>query len=47
MLSLYEAGTLRLDELITARYRLEDVNQGYADLHAGKNIRGIIVHSHD
>ena len=47
MLSLYDAGTLRLDELVTARYRLEDVNQGYADLHAGKNIRGIIVHSHD
>ena len=46
MLGLYRAGKLKLDELITTRYRLEDVNQGYADLEAGKNIRGVIVHEH-
>jgi alcohol dehydrogenase (nicotinoprotein) len=44
MLDLYQAGTLKLDELVTSRYSLEQVNQGYADLVAGKNIRGVILH---
>ncbi|GAB5896470.1 NDMA-dependent alcohol dehydrogenase [Mycolicibacterium mageritense] len=44
LLRLYDAGQLKLDELVTTRYRLEDVNQGYQDLRDGKNIRGIIVH---
>jgi S-(hydroxymethyl)glutathione dehydrogenase/alcohol dehydrogenase len=44
MLDLYQAGQLKLDELITARYTLDQVNQGYADLVAGKNIRGVLVH---
>ena len=46
LLNLYEDGSLHLDELITSRYRLEDINQGYADLEAGQNIRGIVVHEH-
>jgi S-(hydroxymethyl)glutathione dehydrogenase/alcohol dehydrogenase len=44
MLDLYQAGTLKLDELVTSRYSLEQVNQGYADLVAGKNIRGVVVY---
>jgi S-(hydroxymethyl)glutathione dehydrogenase/alcohol dehydrogenase len=44
MLDLYQAGTLKLDELVTSRYTLEEVNKGYDDLVAGKNIRGVIVH---
>jgi alcohol dehydrogenase (nicotinoprotein) len=44
MLDLYRAGRLKLDELITARYRLEEVNQGYRDLFEGRNVRGLIVH---
>ncbi|WIV54148.1 NDMA-dependent alcohol dehydrogenase [Amycolatopsis nalaikhensis] len=44
LLRLYDAGQLKLDELVTNRYRLEDVNQGYEDLREGKNIRGVIVH---
>jgi S-(hydroxymethyl)glutathione dehydrogenase/alcohol dehydrogenase len=46
LLGLYRAGDLKLDELVTRQYRLEEVNQAYADLEAGKNIRGIIVHEH-
>jgi NDMA-dependent alcohol dehydrogenase len=42
-LELYRSGTLKLDELITARYTLDDVAQGYRDMHAGKNIRGIVT----
>lgn len=45
LLRLYDAGQLRLDELVTARYRLEDVNQGYQDLRDGKNIRGILTYA--
>ncbi len=44
MLQLYRAGKLKLDELITKQYPLSDINQGYADLQAGKNIRGVIIH---
>jgi S-(hydroxymethyl)glutathione dehydrogenase/alcohol dehydrogenase len=42
LLSMYEAGTLKLDELITQRYKLDDINEAMKDLLAGKNIRGII-----
>jgi S-(hydroxymethyl)glutathione dehydrogenase/alcohol dehydrogenase len=46
LLDLYAEGKLRLDELITTRYALEDINQGYRDMHAGKNIRGVIDFEH-
>ena len=44
MLRMYQAGQLHLDELITTTYKLDEINQGYADMHAGKNIRGVIVY---
>lgn len=46
MIKLYQSGQLHLDELITSRYPLEGVNQGYDDLLGGKNIRGILDISH-
>jgi NDMA-dependent alcohol dehydrogenase len=46
ILGLYKAGRIKLDELITRTYSLEEVNQGYEDLEAGKNVRGVIVHEH-
>ena len=42
-LDLYRSGKLKLDELITNTYTIDQVAEGYEDLHAGKNIRGIIV----
>jgi len=42
MLQLYNQGLLKLDELITREYALEDVNQGYEDMRNGRNIRGLI-----
>lgn len=45
LLADYQAGKLKLDELITHRYRLDDINVGYADMHLGKNIRGVIDYS--
>jgi len=43
LLALYRRGDLKLKELITQTYSLDDINRGYADLDAGKNIRGVIV----
>ncbi|GAA1479799.1 NDMA-dependent alcohol dehydrogenase [Gordonia sinesedis] len=44
LLRLYDAGQLKLDELVTQTYTLEQVNEGYQDLRDGKNIRGVIIH---
>ena len=44
MLRLYQEGHVKLDELVTKRYSLDEVNQGYEDMHSGKNIRGVIVY---
>ncbi len=43
MLALYMAGRLKLDELITHRYQIEEAAQAFADLESGKNARGVIV----
>jgi alcohol dehydrogenase (nicotinoprotein) len=45
LLRLYRAGQLKLDELISRRYRLDEINQGYQDLEDGKIIRGVILHA--
>lgn len=45
LLELHRSGQLKLDELITREYSLDEVNQGYADMHAGLNIRGLIRYS--
>jgi S-(hydroxymethyl)glutathione dehydrogenase/alcohol dehydrogenase len=46
LISLYEAGKLKLDELITRRYKLDEINEGYQDMLDGRNIRGVIIHEH-
>jgi alcohol dehydrogenase (nicotinoprotein) len=46
LLDLYRAGKLELDGLVTKRYRLSEINQGFDDMLAGRNIRGVIVHEH-
>lgn len=43
LLSMYEAGTIKLDELITRTYKLDDINEAMKDLRAGRNIRGVIA----
>lgn len=42
LLKMYEAGKLKLDELVTRTYTLDQVNEAYADLIAGRIIRGVI-----
>jgi S-(hydroxymethyl)glutathione dehydrogenase/alcohol dehydrogenase len=44
LLEFYRAGHLKLDELVTTTYTLDEVARGYEDMHAGKNIRGVIVY---
>ena len=43
LLTMYQAGQLRLSELVTRTYTLDEINEGYADMHAGRNIRGVIT----
>jgi S-(hydroxymethyl)glutathione dehydrogenase/alcohol dehydrogenase len=42
MLEMYKAGSLKMDELITKEYKLEQINEAYDDMLAGKNICGSI-----
>ena len=42
LLRLYEAGMLEVDDLITQEYTLDQIQDGYDNLHAGTNIRGIV-----
>lgn len=42
LLSMYQAGKLNLDDMVTRRYRLEQINDGYQDMLEGRNIRGVI-----
>jgi Zn-dependent alcohol dehydrogenase len=39
---LYQTGQLLLDEMITRKYRLDDINEAYTDLLNGEIIRGVI-----
>jgi S-(hydroxymethyl)glutathione dehydrogenase/alcohol dehydrogenase len=43
LLNLYRAGRLRLDEVITKRYPLSGVAEGYRDVAAGSVIRGVLA----
>lgn len=43
LLEMYKAGNLKLDELITKTYTLDEINDAYDDMRAGKNIRGVIT----
>jgi Zn-dependent alcohol dehydrogenase len=42
LLELYRQGRLKLDELITRRYTLDTLNDGFEDMRSGRNLRGII-----
>jgi NDMA-dependent alcohol dehydrogenase len=42
LLSMYLQGLLKLDELVTRRYRLDELNDAIDDMREGRNIRGVI-----
>lgn len=43
LLQAYRRGDLILDQLVSKRYQLEQINDGYEDLRAGKNVRGVLI----
>jgi S-(hydroxymethyl)glutathione dehydrogenase/alcohol dehydrogenase len=43
LLSLYESGQLDLEGMVTSKYKLGDINQGYQDMRNGTNVRGILT----
>lgn len=44
LLDMYRHGQLKLEELVTKRYALDEINEGYRAMLEGENIRGVIVH---
>ncbi len=43
LLNLYEDGQLKIDEIITQEYTLDQVQQGYDDQAAGTIVRGVVA----
>ena len=44
LLELWYNGQLDLDGFVTTTYDLDAINDGYEDMRAGKNIRGVMVY---
>lgn len=44
LLALYRSGQLKLDELVTRTYTLDQVNEGYRDMLEGRIVRGVITY---
>ncbi|WP_134322274.1 NDMA-dependent alcohol dehydrogenase [Cumulibacter soli] len=42
LVNMYRSGQLKLDELITKEYTLDQINEGYQDMRDGKNVRGVV-----
>jgi len=47
LVALYREGKLKLDELITARYRFEEINTAMDNVRAGIGLRNVIVFGDD
>ncbi len=43
LLRLHADGQLKLEELVTHTYSLEEINLGYDDMRRGRNLRGVIA----
>ncbi len=43
LLDLYKSHRLKLDELVTATYKIDDINRAFADMQSGVNARGVII----
>lgn len=43
LVAMYQSGRLKLDELITGRYRLEDINEAIAETEKGEGLRNVIM----
>lgn len=45
LVDMFKAGIYPLDKLVTKQYRLDQINDGYADMLAGTNVRGLIQYT--
>jgi S-(hydroxymethyl)glutathione dehydrogenase/alcohol dehydrogenase len=43
LLSLYQQRRLKLDEMVTRTYQLDELSQAFADMHKGINAKGVLV----
>jgi S-(hydroxymethyl)glutathione dehydrogenase/alcohol dehydrogenase len=43
LIEMYRCGEIKFDEVITKYYKLDQINEAYADMLAGKNIAGCIL----
>ncbi len=43
LLDLYAGGALKLDEMVTRTYRLEDLETAFEDMLAGRNAKGVLL----
>ena len=43
MIDLYRAGSLKLDELLTRSYPIEEINEAYAALESGETLRSVVT----
>ena len=43
LVALYQAGRLKLDELITGRYPLEQINEAIESVKKGEALRNVII----
>jgi NDMA-dependent alcohol dehydrogenase len=43
LLAFYQAGQLKLDQMVTRTYTVDEAPQAFADMQAGKNARGVVV----
>ena len=43
VMALYKKGELKLDEMITREYKLDELDQAFDDLLKGRNAKGVIV----
>lgn len=43
LVDLYRRKQLMLDELVSRTYRLDEINEAFADIRSGRNARGVVV----
>ena len=43
LVDLYLDGRLKLDELVSRTYKLEEINEGFTALRTGQVARGVVV----
>jgi NDMA-dependent alcohol dehydrogenase len=43
LINLYKTNRLKLDELVTATYKIEEINRAFDDMQKGVNARGVIL----